>query len=89
MADCMFAWGGAPVHLFARLCPGSRAHLPLPVIVRCFVPQLGLAARFGPALFLGFVLGTLYYQQAHDQLGAQNRVSMVFLSINFAIFGGA
>jgi hypothetical protein len=43
------------------------------------IPTLG--GRMGLAVVISILIGTLYYQSSDDQLGAANRVSLMYMSV--------
>jgi len=45
-----------------------------------------ISSQFGSIIIMGFVFGTLFYQLDTDQSGAENRVSIFFLSLMFISF---
>jgi ABC-type multidrug transport system ATPase subunit/ABC-type multidrug transport system permease subunit len=48
--------------------------------------KLTLYSRIGVLTFIGFVIGTLYYQSNYDQLGAVNRISLAYIAVSFPSF---
>eukprot|EP00466_Bigelowiella_natans_P006919 jgi/Bigna1/52681/estExt_Genewise1Plus.C_100108 len=45
-----------------------------------------ISSQFGSIIIMGFVFGTLFHQLDTDQSGAENRVSIFFLSLMFISF---